>query len=79
MSFKMQQQLKLQTPVLRTGVGRGTGTFPFCDHVVASFEEGAAKQIVGAPSEVDDKDQNHVTIFKSQSLQIIQGVLLKWL
>lgn len=60
-------------------MGRGTGALPFCDRVVAGFEEGAAKQIVGAPFEVDDKDQNRIIIFKSQSLQIILGVLPKWL
>lgn len=60
-------------------MGGGIGAFPFCDCIIASFEEGAANQIVGAPFEVDDKDKNHVIIFKSQSLQIILELLQKWL
>lgn len=31
--------------------------------------------MVGISFEVDDKDQNHVITFKSQSLHIIPGVL----
>lgn len=64
MKFKMQQQWQVQTPLSRKRVGGGIGAFPFCDCIVGSFEEGPANQIVGAPFEVDDKDQNHVIIFK---------------
>lgn len=67
----MQQQWKIQTPILSNRAGGGIGAFLFYDCVVSNFEEGAANQIAGAPFEVDDKDQNHVIIFKSQSLQII--------
>lgn len=35
--------------------------------------------MVGISFEVDDKDQNHVITFKSQSLPIILGVLQKQL
>lgn len=79
MKFKMQQQWKVQTSISRKRVGEGIGAFPFYDLIVASFEEEAANQIVGAPFEVDDKDPNHVIIFKSQSLRITLGVLQKWL
>lgn len=42
-----------------------SGAFPFYDCIIAaSFEEGAANKIAGAPFEEDDKDQSCVIILK---------------